>query len=194
MDDPMLMDADPAENGNPYFEDDAGPAFDIGPEVLGDRPGHDADDGLEGLAMPEDMEIDEALLDQFKPVARELNLAPESAQRLVDMYSEAVRANSAAARDQLIERNREWLDEIKHDPKFGGGRFQENLSLARRAIERYGGAPLRAAFNATGLGNHPEIVRAFMRIGRLISEDQVVQSGERSVGGERSIAERLYGD
>jgi hypothetical protein len=45
----------------------------------------------------------------------------------------------------------------------------------------------------TGLGNHPEFIRAFFNIGKSISEDSVVTGGSGKTTASSSPADVLYG-
>ncbi|MEI6907818.1 peptidase, partial [Klebsiella pneumoniae] len=54
----------------------------------------------------------------------------------------------------------------------------------------FGTPELKEYLNGTGLGNHPELVKAFIKVGKAMSEDGMVTGKE---GGQRSAAEVLYG-
>jgi hypothetical protein len=49
---------------------------------------------------------------------------------------------------------------------------------------------LRTLLNESGLGNHPEIIRAFYRAGKAISEDGFVAGGHKAT--DKGDAKRLY--
>jgi len=48
-------------------------------------------------------------------------------------------------------------------------------------MDKFGTPELTKLLNASGMGNHPEIIRAFYRAGKAISEDSFV-------GGSRATA------
>ena len=61
------------------------------------------------------------------------------------------------------------LAALKADPDFAGGdqaRFDAQLKVAQAAVEHYGGAEFKKFLNETGMGNHPDLIRAFAKIGR----------------------------
>jgi hypothetical protein len=57
---------------------------------------------------------------------------------------------------------------------MGGAKHEENLALANKAIDAFGTPELRTFLDESGLGNHPELLRAFHKAGSAISEDQLV--------------------
>ena len=91
-----------------------------------------------------------------------------------------------AAQDQ-------WTADAKADKEFGGEALAENLSVAKKALDQFGTPELRTLLNDSGLGNHPEIIRAFYRAGKAISEDRFVPAGAGvRTGGARDAAKSLY--
>jgi len=63
-----------------------------------------------------------------------------------------------------------WVGQCKADPEFGGSDFHRNLRIAKTAVDRLGGRGLRKALEETGMGSHPEIVRAFWKMGHVLSQ------------------------
>ena len=138
----------------------------------------------------EDIELDTEALKDFEPVARELNLTNEQAQKLVDVYPKilaGVQQRQAEAWQQTTE---QWAADVKADKEIGGDKLPSNLSAAQRALDQFGTPELKTYLNDTGLGNHPDLVKAFVKIGKAMSEDGMVTG---SNDGQRSAAEVLYG-
>ena len=54
------------------------------------------------------------------------------------------------------------------------------MRIARDAVEKFGGDSLKQVLDKTGLGNHPEVVKAFAKVGRLIAEDEIIGRGSRA--------------
>lgn len=138
----------------------------------------------------EGVELDTEALKDFEPVARDLNLTNEQAQKLVDAYPKilaGVQQRQAAAWQAQTE---QWAADVKADKEIGGDKLTANLSAAQRALDLFGGPVLKEYLNTTGLGNHPELVKAFVKIGKAMSEDGMVDGSNQ---GQRSAAEVLYG-
>lgn len=120
---------------------------------------------------PEGREFDPEVLAEYSDVARELNMSQESAQKMLDRIAPVL----AAKQEKAIEHARnEWSEGSKADKEFGGEKLQENLSVAKKALDAFGTPELKTLLNESGLGNHPEIIRVFYRAGKAISEDNFV--------------------
>ncbi|MES0240587.1 peptidase [Citrobacter cronae] len=139
----------------------------------------------------EGQELDAAALEQFEPIARELNLTNEQAQKMVDLYGTKimpmVQQQQADAWQKTTE---QWAADVKADKEIGGDKLTGNLSAAQRALAQFGTPELKEYLEGTGLGNHPELVKAFVKVGKAMSEDGMVTGKE---SGQRSAAEVLYG-
>lgn len=84
----------------------------------------------------------------------------------------------------------QWAADVKADKEIGGDKLTTNLSAAQRALDQFGTPELKEYLEGTGLGNHPELVKAFIKIGKAMSEDGMVDGSNQ---GQRSAAEVLYG-
>lgn len=135
---------------------------------------------------PEGMEFAQGDLDEFKSIAKDLKLPNEQAQRIVDLAAKREQAKAAA----LDQEKAAWAAQTKADKELG---TPENLALARKAYETFGSPELEELFFKTGLGNHPVVVRAFLRAGRHLSEDSIVGAGAGGGASARSTADILYG-
>ena len=138
----------------------------------------------------EGVELDAEALKDFEPVARELNLTNEQAQKLVDAYPKILAGVQQRQADAWQAQTEEWAATVKADKDIGGDKLTANLGVAQRALDTFGTPALKEYLNGTGLGNHPELVKAFVKVGKAMSEDGVVTGKE---SGQRSAAEVLYG-
>jgi hypothetical protein len=149
--------------------------------------------------MPEGMAVDTALLDSFRPVAKELNLTQEQAQKLVDLYSSRMLEQSKSLVDNHIAQVDQWQSSLPKDSEIGGvngQQFEANVKIAQSAFVKFGTPELGKLLEDTGIGNHPELVRFGLRIGKAISEDSLsgLGSGARGAPAPKSAADRLYGN
>lgn len=138
----------------------------------------------------EGVELDAEALKDFEPVARELNLTNEQAQKLVDAYPKILAGVQQRQAEAWQAQTEEWAATVKADKEIGGDKLTANLGVAQRALDTFGTPALKEYLNGTGLGNHPELVKAFVKVGKAMSEDGVVTGKE---SGQRSAAEVLYG-
>lgn len=138
----------------------------------------------------EGIELDSEAIQQFEPVARELGLTNEQAQKFVDMYPKILASQEQRQAQAWQQQTEQWAADVKADKEIGGDKLPANLSAAQRAIDQFGTPELKEYLNGTGLGNNPELVKAFVKIGKAMSEDNMVSPGN---GGQRSAADILYG-
>jgi hypothetical protein len=138
------------------------------------------------LAFPEGVEVDKAVLGEFKGLIGELGLDSGQAQRFVDLQTRMM----TAQRDAFADTLKGWSDAAAADREIGGPAFAENVAAARTALDKFGTPELRDALTATGMGNHPELVRAFVRIGKAMGDGQFVSGGRETV--RRGAADVFY--
>ena len=138
----------------------------------------------------EGVELDSEALKDFEPVARDLNLTNEQAQKLVDAYPKILAGVQQRQAEAWQKQTEGWAETVKADKEIGGDKLTANLSAAQRALDQFGTPELKEYLNATGLGNHPDLVKRFVKIGKAMSEGGMVTGKE---SGQRSAAEVLYG-
>ncbi|GJQ57051.1 MAG: hypothetical protein HKUEN07_36200 [Rhodocyclaceae bacterium] len=138
---------------------------------------------------PEGAQLDAQVLEAFKPLARELGLAQEGAQKVLDTMAPVLARRQA---EQLASASAQWADASRADKEFGGDQLDENLAVAKKAIDVLASPELRQLLSESGLGNHPEVIRMFLRAGKSLGgEDRFVagQADKTNPGDAR----RLYG-
>lgn len=124
---------------------------------------------------PEGTTLDAVLLSEFEGVARELDLPQDKAQQVVDKLAPKVAERMQAQTLDLVTQARTaWADASKTDKEIGGDKLAENLAVAEKAMATFGTPELRKLLDESGLGNHPEMIRVFVRAGKAISEDRPV--------------------
>lgn len=139
----------------------------------------------------EGVELDQEALKDFEPLARELNLTNEQAQKLVDMYGTKLLPMVQKQQAEAWQKQTEgWAESVKADKEIGGDKLTSSISTAQRALETFGTPELKEYLNTTGLGNHPELVKAFVKIGKAMSEDNVVTGGHD--GGSNDLVSAFY--
>jgi hypothetical protein len=143
--------------------------------------------------LPEGAAIDGESLKAASTLFADSGLSQEEAQKFIDL---AVSREQAAARkgvQAFVDLQTKWVSEIKADPDIGGDKFQASIASAARAIDRLAIPGLREALDLTGAGNNPAIVKAFARIGQMISEDRFRPGNGAPPAAAKSPAEVIYG-
>jgi len=145
-----------------------------------EKPAETKPEGAPGkydFKAPEGKEYDAAVLDTFSTAAKEANLTQDAAQKLLEKVAPVL----ADRQHEQVEAIRNgWLESAKTDKEFGGEKLQENLGVARKALESFGSPELRKLLDDTGIGNNPEVIRFMFRAGKAISEDSFVSGAPSS--------------
>lgn len=154
-----------------------------------ETPKADEKKGVE-LKPPEGWQDEKALI-EFKKAAEESGLDSPKAQRFFDLFA----AREKAEADALAAAQSEWLQAAKADKEIGGASFDANSLLAKKAMVKFGGESLQTWLQETGLGNHPELIRAFVRIGKAMAEDSIAGKGNgvtTAANDEQTALRKLY--
>lgn len=144
------------------------------------------------LKLPEGSLLKPEIIEQVKSYAKEKNLAPEVAQALIEREHNAVKSYHDSLVSNHENEKAEWVKQSLKDPEIGGERFGQNAELAKRAMEKFGNANFIKLVEDHGYGNHPEVIRFMMNVGKSMAEDKMVQPGSQA-SSEKSIVELFYG-
>lgn len=143
---------------------------------------------------PEGFTLDSEVMGEFEVVAKDLNLSQDAAQKIVEKLTPKIaERQQLQAVESLKAYRAELVSQVKADKEFGGDKLNESLAVAKKAMDAFGTPALRDLLDQSGLGDHPELIRAFYRAGKAISEDQFVAGGTRPTKGEKTAAQSLYG-
>lgn len=140
------------------------------------------------LKLPEGSIFDPAALEGISAFARELNLSNEATQKLVERDSQMLESFAEYYEKEVKtahqERVAQWAKDVRSDKELGGEKFAETTFLADKALRMFATPAFKQVLNETGFGNHPELVRIFVKIGKAISEDSFTTRG----GGDNPVA------
>lgn len=172
------------------------------PATAADAPATNADEPAEekpqgapeeyaDFTAPEGVTFNAETMTEFKAFAKEKNLSQEDAQKLVDIGMKNAQQRDANYRDQIEQAQKQWAESSRTDKEFGGDKLDENLAVAKQALATFGSPELSAMLEESGLGNHPEIIRAFYRVGKAVSEDRLVKGTTRPAAAD-DVTKKLY--
>lgn len=173
---------------------DAGDGAGGGADNSGGKDGDGAEGAPEAyeFTMPEGMELDAELVTAVTPEFKELGLTQAQADKLVGVYAARMQAQAEAQQQAFTTQLEQWAADLKKDKDLGGDKFDENMAVAREAIDRFGSDELRELFETTGVGNHPAMVKFAHKIGKMLKEDR---PGTGSQSGSATTREqRMYPD
>lgn len=119
---------------------------------------------------PDGVKEDPAFKGNFLKQAHQNGLTTKQAKGLYDWYTAELASANAAGKTAAQAKLAEAEGKLKTE---WGAAYDQNLTLARQALEHYGDADLKAALNE-GLGNDPRVIKVFAKLGKQLSEDGLV--------------------
>ena len=138
------------------------------------------------FTLPEGFTLDGDRLDMAQGLFKELGLTQVAAQKAVEAFCKADGENLAtqtafleSERQQRIET---WGQQAK---ETFGPKYDETITLARAGVTAVNSPALLEAFNSEGWGNHPELIKAFAKLGELTRG-----SGPQGLEGETTVVDR----
>ncbi len=138
------------------------------------------------LKLSDNSLLEKTALDRIEAYARSQGLSQEAAQSAVEAEENHV--------SSFIEtRKEQWKQQSLKDPEIGGQMIKENIAIAHRAMEQYATPALKAELEKTGYGNHPEIIRMFVRVGKASQEDKAIIPRSHDSSDDRPLHEKFYG-
>jgi hypothetical protein len=145
------------------------------------------------IKLPEGSKLDASHVEKIALFAKERGLSNEDAQAIVERDQKLLSAREEAMTQEVRKIVEGWPTQAKADPEIGGEAFDKNVELAKRVVDRIDKeGSLKKLLNESGYGNHPDVLRAFVRMGKMMTEDQLVIPGAQA-GGKKSIEEVFYG-
>jgi hypothetical protein len=143
------------------------------------------------LKPPKDSPLTEAEVLSTADMAKALGLTQEKAQNLLEQRS-ADRASFVQAQQEFVQQQvKGWEAATAKDPEIAGkdgSEFKQNVAYAKQVVGKYASPAMIKALNETGFGNHPELVRFMVRIGKAMKEDQF-QTGSETNGSDNADLE-----
>jgi hypothetical protein len=146
------------------------------------------------IKLPEDFEVDKDALAQFTDLAAQAGLNQEQAQSLADVGFKLLQAQAEASAKAWETTINEWRTTIQNDPELGGDKAAAVQTVLGRALDEYGSKEAREAFDMTGAGWHPAVVKFVYKMASALSEGTAPPVGNPAPRTDGSRAERLYGN
>ena len=201
--DPENSDSKPTDQGsdNPNPEGDNDDKSSPGDTLLtggedsqGQDDSDDQSDNSDGyeLSLEEDSLINQDQLDEFSSLAKENGLTEEQAKALLNHQTNTLKNYQETQEKEAQRQSAQWVEDIKKDTELGGSVFKESIENAHRAFQRFGSNEFKAHLDKSGLGNHPEVIRTFSRIGKAMANDKFINGEVNSAKKDVSLGEAMY--
>lgn len=142
---------------------------------------------------PEGVVIDPEIVKEFTPLAKELNLSQEAAQKLVDFQSKIGLRTVDEKLKEFNDIKKGWEEQTQ---KELGATYQAERALAAKARDKYIPPVLMQLLNDSGVGSHPEFFKFIAKLGRDIAEDNLAGGKPAGGGADETVkptSEVLFG-
>lgn len=135
-------------------------------------------------------DIDPAMFDEYLVQSKENGMTKTQVETQLKKGKE-LRDRVIQAQFQKVEQTKsEWLKATQNDPEIGGDKIDNTLAVASLAMKTVS-SEFRQVLNTTGLGNHPELIKVFYKLGLTMKQDGIVPGAPAKA--EKSLADRFYG-
>jgi len=175
-----------------------------GEETEGEKPEGDAEGKLtpedikNSIELPEGVSADDELLGKFADFASQAGLTAEQSKGLASMYFEA----QEGLINQLAQANQKawdtvidgWKAQIDADPVIGSGNQEAAKLVIGKALDEFGSPEARQAFEQTGAGWNPAIIRMIHKMGLALQEGQPVVAPAPVRQAAKTLGQALYPD
>ena len=109
-------------------EDTDPKAEEKGEDGAADKLKDEAPDTYKDFSVPEGIEIDPKVLEEFQGTAKDLNLSQDQAQKLIDMQSKLAEVSKAKAEAAWADQQSKWREAAQNDEEYGKGKYDESVS------------------------------------------------------------------
>lgn len=149
------------------------------------------------LKLPEGSLLSADQLAQTVKEAKDAGMSQIQADVLVkskdQSAKESVKAFETRQNEVFAQTKVQWKEAVSKDPELGGEHLAETALLASRGFSAIANPTLQKLADETGIGSHPEFVRAMVKVGRLIGEDRLVPGTTASPAVKQEPWEKMFG-
>jgi hypothetical protein len=142
------------------------------------------------LKLPDQSPVDPKRLDDIAAEAKAGKMTQEQAQALVDREHKVMTELISSHQSRVDG----WMKDSVADKEIGGPEINRNIELAKRLVDTFGSPLLKKQLEDSGMGQHPELLRLFVRMGKAYGEDRLVTGANGVPVKAKSPADLLFGE
>ena len=129
--------------------------------------------------VPEEVRNDpmsDPLLKEFVETSHANGKSPAQVQADINLFYKAIAASKEQAVQESVRRTAQKMDDLKRE---WSSDFEANGTFSQRAVKQFDADGRFAEFLDTAeidgvkVGNHPDFIRFFAKVGRMLAEDSV---------------------
>ena len=137
-----------------------------------------APEKYEAFTLPEGVEMAHGFEDKVIALSKEFNLTQAQAQKIVDLGLDYQTTISDQYDNSMGEVRKQWVNDLKADPDFGGSKFSETVERAKRTLKKFDASEdFKRELEQSGYGDNPGFIKLLARIDAATGEDKSVNGG-----------------
>lgn len=180
-------DSDEDKSGNDDSEDK-----DKGKDA--EDKGNQGDKPIEyDLKRQKDSLLDDNQLADIVEYSKKQGLSNDQAKELLEREEKLLGDYKSTLEQEHDARVKQWEEEVKNDKEIGLDNFKKNVAQVDELLKKYSSDEFRKALSETGFGNHPELVRTFVKISEAMADDTFEPNGKGQHKAEKPIEDYFYG-
>lgn len=144
------------------------------------------------LKLPDGTKLDAKHLEGIATFSKERGLSNEEAQAIVEREHTLLTSYEKTVAESVKTEIESWAKSSEADKEIGGEKFKENVTLAKQVLDRFANDDFKKFLDVSGYGNHPEVLRFVINIGKAMTQDQLVKSTVPPTGEKKSTESVLY--
>lgn len=146
---------------------------------------------VEELKVPEGLQVDEAISKSFVELVNKFGIGRDAAAELVNLQATLAKSASEAGSKAWSDMQDTWRKEALADPDIGGEKLKPAIGAISKVIDQFGSPELRIAFDLTGAGNNPHVLKFLHKVASVLGEGNFVPGSPGNT--PMSAADKLYG-
>lgn len=127
------------------------------------------------LTLPQDSPLEASAVERLTAFAKDHKLTPEAAQKNLELVHAETASFVQRQQTEYKAKVDGWEKAVKEDKELGGANHTRTLSRVKAVMDKYASPELKEAFNKTGFGNYPALVRFVEQIGAAMEGDQITR-------------------
>lgn len=137
--------------------------------------------------LPEGYVLNEKLVEQFTPIAKELKLTNDQANKLAQLHI-AQQQEEEATRDR---EHKAWIDQLHADKDLGGANFDETKKHLKAGLSAFFDDTAISLLVETKFIDFPPLIKGFVKLGKALTEESLRGSGGSAGDGTLTEQELL---
>lgn len=126
------------------------------------------------LKLPDGALLPASAIERTAATAKALGLSQEHATKLLEHEAGTVKAYHDSLMQGQVTRTEQWLTDARADREIAGEKgelFDAHAAKAKETFKQFFGEEVAKLMDQTGFGNHPGVIKGFLKIAKAMSED-----------------------